>query len=88
MARPNKSQVIINQIRDKDIFQMHQKNYPRDYIAMYFQLTESAISKIIKKQLKTAMPQIDDTTIAITVDNDDSDSSIDTIEATKGKQYE
>lgn len=50
MARPTKAQQAANTIRDKDILDMHQKNYPLEYIAAYYNLSKTRVVRIIKTQ--------------------------------------
>ncbi len=50
MARPTKEAAILIEKRNKDIMSMKQKGYPREYIAGYFNISKSRLSRIITSE--------------------------------------
>lgn len=50
MARPTKEQQTAIKLRNKDIYEMHDKGYPLEYLVIHFNLDKSVISRIITKE--------------------------------------
>lgn len=52
-GRPTKKEQAAIAVRDKEIVEMYDKNYPLDYLSTYFGLSKARIVNIYKKNKLT-----------------------------------